>query len=704
MVRFTCIAGILFFLGVVLLPAEAVTNLTFGAKEVIYTAAQRNALGLNYWPDGNLGVVPDGSGGCYFYAANSTGSKRARGSLAAPGGLGTVACSMSGGESLNYKAGGPVYKDPASGRLLQFYHAEVHPGGDPTKFYSILGMAVSEASWTSFYDCGRTVQANMSQMQADAATQVVEMCGSPYIVKDGYFWVYYRDTLTNRAGVNLCVARAPVSSVVAAATNHASVSWQKYYNGSFSEPGLGGRSSPLETGNPGVRWMDIKWSSYLQKYVMVVSVGWPGPDLYLAFSDDGINWSARTRIENDPGESFYCSLVGAGADPQELGQSFYVYYTYSAAGDWNRWTDAEIVRRLVAFDGSTNTNLPPFDPLVCKLLLDEAAGSTAYDGSGHTNNGTLAGQAAWTSGDAGSGVLLDPVAGDDYVQLPDNVLTTDLQEGDYTVMGRFNFLSVPAGTGTQNNAAYGLVMKGGYHLGLKYQNNAQLVLDHWLAGNVWAGVAAAGTCTTGVFWHVAGVVSRSNGTVRIYVNGEVKGTATFTSGTAAREYGLEPWRIGVAAPGATTYRWPAHMVADDVRLYAAALPAETIAAIAADADEDDLPDAWERKWFGSLTNTSGAADADWDRDQFPDRHEYLAGTDPENPTSRLAFTEIRLTDGGPVLRWASETGRWYCVSGKTNLDAAGWTPVASNISAAAPVNVFTAGASVAAGYWRVAVE
>ena len=100
------------------LSAGASSNITFGAKEIIYTAAQRNALGLNYWPDGNMGVIPDGSGGYYFYAANSTGSKRARGSLAAPGGLGTAACSMSGGESLNYKAGGPIYKDAASGRAV----------------------------------------------------------------------------------------------------------------------------------------------------------------------------------------------------------------------------------------------------------------------------------------------------------------------------------------------------------------------------------------------------------------------------------------------------------------------------------------------------------------------------------------------------------------------------------------------------------
>jgi hypothetical protein len=330
-----------------------------GNKEVIYTAAQRTALGLNYWPDGNLGVIPDGNGSYYFYAANGSVAKRAHGSLTVPGQMGTANCSMTGGETFNYKAGGPIYRDPASGRLLLFYHAEVHPGGDGTKFYSVLGMGISEGAWTSFYDCGRTVQANMSQEQADAMGRIVEMAGTPYIVKDGYFWVYYRDLLADGSSVNLCVARALVADVVAAATNHTSAPWQKYYNGAFSEPGLGGLSSPLEAGNPVVRWMDIKWNTYLRKYVMVLAGAGAYTDLYIMFSDDGLNWSARTQIEVEPGESFYPSLVGTGVDPLELGKSFYVYYTYSVAGGWDRWSDAQLARRLITIDdGSPTNNFP----------------------------------------------------------------------------------------------------------------------------------------------------------------------------------------------------------------------------------------------------------------------------------------------------------------------------------------------------------
>ena len=56
-----------------------------------------------------------------------------------------------------------------------------------------------------------------------------------------------------------------------------------------------------------------------------------------------------------PGEQFYPSLVGTGANPQITGQSFYVYYTDSKKGAWNRWGDAQIARRAITI----NPLVPP---------------------------------------------------------------------------------------------------------------------------------------------------------------------------------------------------------------------------------------------------------------------------------------------------------------------------------------------------------
>jgi hypothetical protein len=80
-------------------------------------------------------------------------------------------------------------------------------------------------------------------------------------------------------------------------------------------------------------------------------------DLYLVGSEDGVNWGPRVPIALDLGEQFYPSLVGMGADPARTGQSFYVYYTDSQAGMWNRWNDAQLVRRQITFDPA-----PPAPP------------------------------------------------------------------------------------------------------------------------------------------------------------------------------------------------------------------------------------------------------------------------------------------------------------------------------------------------------
>lgn len=358
---------------------HALPEVTVGARETVCTAAQRTALGLNWFPDGNLGVVSNGNGSYQFYAANGSSPALISGTLSAPATQGVVGVSFYGGDTnYPYQSGGPVYVDPATGRRLLFYHAEIHPNGDAAHFYAVLGIAISDpGSTTRFYACGPILRPNMTLAQAVARTQAVEMCGAPYAVCGTNFLVYFRDTLTNGSPVGLAAAQAPVSSVVAAAINHTNAVWQKYYQGSFSQLGLGGMSSPLETGNPGDSWMDVAWSSYLTQYVGTV-VSWinsSNTHLNLIFSLDGINWSARTQLETDSAESFYPTLVGTGPDPNDLGQSFYVYYTYSVAGAWNRWSDAALSRRLITTLG------PP--------VIDNGSGATNVTATAARLNGTL---------------------------------------------------------------------------------------------------------------------------------------------------------------------------------------------------------------------------------------------------------------------------------------------------------------------------
>ena len=70
-------------------------------------------------------------------------------------------------------------------------------------------------------------------------------------------------------------------------------------------------------------------------------------DLYLAVSDDGINWSNRILIVDDRGEKFYPSIIGLGDNPRITEEEFYIYYTHSITGHFDRWNDARLIRRRI---------------------------------------------------------------------------------------------------------------------------------------------------------------------------------------------------------------------------------------------------------------------------------------------------------------------------------------------------------------------
>ena len=52
-------------------------------------------------------------------------------------------------------------------------------------------------------------------------------------------------------------------------------------------------------------------------------------------------------VDLDPGEQFYPTIVGMDPNPSQSGASFYVYYTDSILGGWDRWQDARWVRRRI---------------------------------------------------------------------------------------------------------------------------------------------------------------------------------------------------------------------------------------------------------------------------------------------------------------------------------------------------------------------
>lgn len=188
----------------------------------------------------------------------------------------------------------------------------------------------------------------------------------------------------------------------------------------------------------------------------------------------------------------------------------------------------------------------------------------------------MTGTATWTTGVVNGAHKFDHNDGDDYFTIPNSSSLQDVQEGDYSIGAWFKPLSTPPGTGTANNADYGIVLKNGFHEGLYYTNGQCFQLDHRTTGDIVVSAATSSPIySPGVFYHVVGVVNRTAGSLQLYVNGVLRQSASFTAGTVACEYGTNTWKIGIANPGAGTYKWAAHGMVDDARIYSRCLgPAE----------------------------------------------------------------------------------------------------------------------------------
>ncbi|MEI8316076.1 MAG: hypothetical protein WCG79_11580 [Verrucomicrobiota bacterium] len=328
--------------------ADGSPAFTVGDREIVATKAERDSLGLQWFIDGNLGVLLKASNQVQLYGANGSKPVRVTGS---PQNLfqeiATISIATTN-RDFRYLAGGPVYLDPHSKRIFLFYHAEIHRGS-ARNFYSVLGLSIqTNQNGLEFQDLGPIFMANVPDEKAQGT---VEICGAPYMIRDGYFYVYARDVMS--AGIprenNLSVARAKVAEVVQAGLEGRSAKWTKWYNQAFSEPAVGGKSTPLEKGNPATRWMDVSYNAALRKYIMVAAANTSPSkvELFVTWSDDGIIWAERRKLVTENGECFYPSIVGFGEDPRQTEAQFYVYYTFSEKGGWDRWSDAVIARRKI---------------------------------------------------------------------------------------------------------------------------------------------------------------------------------------------------------------------------------------------------------------------------------------------------------------------------------------------------------------------
>ncbi len=255
-----------------------------------------------------------------------------------------------------------VYQNPENGHILGFVHLEYHPekrGG----VYFRFGLAISKDGGKSFKWCGYILEPDLTyetwfnqwHSKNPKGHHVFANMGlANYVIKDGYFFLYYADTRESRDTFSngVAVARARVADVLSAAENRRTTPWNKYFNGAWDESGMGGKFTPLNIEPLGFLHGDAAYNSYLKRFVMVTRTGkvrpkgGPGKQsaIVISFSGDGINWSNWQTIHEDNRLHDYPSIISMGNDNEIVGKTFWVYYKYFFDSvlphiDWpaNRW-------------------------------------------------------------------------------------------------------------------------------------------------------------------------------------------------------------------------------------------------------------------------------------------------------------------------------------------------------------------------------
>lgn len=227
---------------------------------------------------------------------------------------------------------------------IGWYHAEEKCR------YEIQEIHMSMA-FTESFDGGKTwVKPNYPNNQVLTANSSFnndpnqDDAGMGRVIKIGEY--FYHFFFADAGGWRTHLARSRVSDLGKPGT------WYKYYNGSFSEPGIGGRSTPVN--NLPASGAFVVYNSYLNRFITSFVSGKFGFSFYYSSEGDFLSWNGfpqpqtAREISIYPQVSFnedyrvdywllprtsnhkqvyaYGSLIAPGGDSDTAGKEFYLYY------------------------------------------------------------------------------------------------------------------------------------------------------------------------------------------------------------------------------------------------------------------------------------------------------------------------------------------------------------------------------------------
>jgi hypothetical protein len=198
----------------------------------------------------------------------------------------------------DYAGGASIFTASNGSDLLLIYHAENHYGVvenaiNGITFYASIGLARSTDGGLTWVRSGPIITGREAMGEYPGKSMGGVGAANPSaLVTGGYIYVVFADEASKTGPYNgigvTCIARAPIAS------DGAVGAWMKYYNGSFSQPGLGGQCSKIvptpktSTGNNYTNNPDLSFNDALNAYLLVVQ---SDDGLYYSTSSDLMVWS-----------------------------------------------------------------------------------------------------------------------------------------------------------------------------------------------------------------------------------------------------------------------------------------------------------------------------------------------------------------------------------------------------------------------------
>jgi hypothetical protein len=285
---------------------------------------------------------------------------------------------------------GGVFPTANGTDLLMVYHAERYPDGldklPSTLIQCVrwsIGLARSGDGGVTWTRKGQIIEGEEPFVSCTTGGKPFQGAGEPTVTysPDGqYLYLYWIEALQTaepgevNGGFGSRVARAPIAS------DGVPGAWQKYYHGSFSQPGLGGFGTPVIFGRDD---NTISFNTYLNRYVAVgQSHIAPTHGFVYNSSADGITWDSPRLLSGvslmediaglNIGDSWYAYPTFLSLDrPNQTttGQTGYLYYAHGTKLA-NRPFHRDMVRRPVALLPDPGTG--PL-PLILSASVNQSA-------------------------------------------------------------------------------------------------------------------------------------------------------------------------------------------------------------------------------------------------------------------------------------------------------------------------------------------